>query len=1366
MKMINNPRGRTSQLLFGLSLVVAMLIFIPDPASATGTNYYVSDATGSDTNAGNSTSAPFKTIQKAASVAVAGDTVNVMAGTYRETVTPTNSGTATNPITFQKYNNDDVTISGLDVVSSTGWQVDSGNIYKHTSTASPLELENSQVFVDGQEMTLAQWPNKGSGRATWTSAGSSETPGNAWVTGATIPGGDDAWKGGVIYAAARQDWGFYSWKVTGYTASTHRVAYLDPGIAGSEYKWELPTDNYASSKGFVMVGARVALDAPTEFYPDKDTNTLYLYAPAGDSPANHNVEIKTRKWGFDLGASNYINIKGLKFFGDGIRTWDSHDSVIDGIVADYPAVSRIHYSTPADLEYPYADWQLSTDSGVVLGGIKGSNHFGKANTLENSIVSHASTTGAVALGGEGDKVVNNEISDVSMGVWANGSDFLISYNTISNTGMNAIHGLYHNTIIEHNDLSSMLLDGQTDDGATHTFAADLGNSVWRYNIIHDFSAGHLTAGLYADNATLNLGIYKNVIYNLGGPSQWGTLVNGLSENVEVDNNTFVNPGFAGFNSYGGAGYNNFGANNITTNSTFSTAMAGSSKSNNLENTDPLFVNQSTHDFHLQSTSPAIDAGMLIPGIADSYNGSAPDDGAYEYNGANWTAGRNFANPPPTTSTPGVWPRMNLVKNSSFEARLWGGAIQNLNWYDGWTISDSSVDVHKSLSSWDADTVNTRTSAILNQGDWISQTITGLSPNTTYDAGAYLRMETAGVGSASMTVENFGGPAVTPVTGNAGSMQHRILEFTTGPTSTSATIKVYKDNTTANAAYVDNVSLIDAGKPRGPIGHWTLDESSGTVAADSSGSSANATVSGTTSWVPGKSGNALNLGTTTSHADIGLHNVGSPSGVTLSMWVKTTSTASNSYLFGGWDEGPNVQFTMNNGAAGKINLYHPSFGRISSTTSVNDGSWHLVTWRYVKGGTFKIYIDGTEEASAAVGTINWDNWYWIIGAEGSTKASGINGSIDDVQVYDRALDPSEIQSLYSTTAPIAYWKLDESSGTVAADSSGNAANATVSGTTGWLTGHTGNALNLGSATSHADIGLHNVGSPSGVTLSMWLKTTSTASNSYLFGGWDEGPNVQFTLNTGATGKVNLYHSSFGRISSTTSVNDGTWHLVTWRYEKNGTFKIYIDGAEEASAAVGTINWDNWYWILGAEGSTKASGFNGSIDDVRLYKRALSPSEIQSLYSSPGNLAQTNFAQGKTAIQSSTYGAAAASRAVDGNTDGNYFAGSVTSTLQEANAWWSVDLGQTRAIGNIEVWNRTDGVPERLSDYWVFVSPVPFTANLTPAQRVTEGVATGFHQTTQAGSPTSIPVNLSGRYVMVQLSGTNYLSLAELKVLSAP
>ena len=123
-------------------------------------SWYVA-TTGSNSNAGTSLAAPFRTIQQAALVARPGDTVYICAGTYHETVTPANSGTSAAPITFEPYNNAQVVVDGADPI--TGWTLYNsgagGPIYVATMNWSYNQGDGDQVFVDGQMMNYARWPN-------------------------------------------------------------------------------------------------------------------------------------------------------------------------------------------------------------------------------------------------------------------------------------------------------------------------------------------------------------------------------------------------------------------------------------------------------------------------------------------------------------------------------------------------------------------------------------------------------------------------------------------------------------------------------------------------------------------------------------------------------------------------------------------------------------------------------------------------------------------------------------------------------------------------------------------------------------------------------------------------------------------------------------------------------------------------------------------------------------------------------------------------------------------------------------------------------------------------------------------------------
>ena len=144
-----------------------------------------------------------------------------------------------------------------------------------------------------------------------------------------------------------------------------------------------------------------------------------------------------------------------------------------------------------------------------------------------------------------------------------------------------------------------------------------------------------------------------------------------------------------------------------------------------------------------------------------------------------------------------------------------------------------------------------------------------------------------------------------------------------------------------------------------------------------------------------------------------------------------------------------------------------------------------------------------------------------------------------------------------------------------------------------------------------------------------------------------------------------------------------------------------------------------------------------------------------------LPSVNLALGRSATQSSD--GVSASAAVDGNGDGNYMHGSVSSTNRDPNAWWQVDLGESRSISSIRVWNRSDCCPSRLSHYWVFLSDTPFAPSDTPAALRARRDTWSNYQTDFPDPSITIDTHgARGRYVRVQLDGTDYLSIAEVEV----
>jgi len=142
---------------------------------------------------------------------------------------------------------------------------------------------------------------------------------------------------------------------------------------------------------------------------------------------------------------------------------------------------------------------------------------------------------------------------------------------------------------------------------------------------------------------------------------------------------------------------------------------------------------------------------------------------------------------------------------------------------------------------------------------------------------------------------------------------------------------------------------------------------------------------------------------------------------------------------------------------------------------------------------------------------------------------------------------------------------------------------------------------------------------------------------------------------------------------------------------------------------------------------------------------------------------NLALKQAADQSSISSGAVASRAVDGNTDGNFFSGSTTHTSGGLESWWQVDLGGQAVISNVNIFNRTDCCSERLVDFYVFVSETPFDNQSLSQILENDDISRVYHEGTLSSNSISLQLPSKGRYVRVQLAGAGVVSLAEVQVI---
>ena len=580
---------------------------------------------------------PFKTIQRAADIAGPGDTVLIHAGTYRETVVPQHAGEAGRPVTFQNYETDVVVVSGTEVVPAQAWQAGDRQMFR---AIVPLRLgTGNQLFVDGQMMSAAQFPNPSaevSHPAMLMAAAGSYTGEGAKAVGTlhheALTQAPDYWVGATLHVAVGKIW----------MAETATVTASGPGWVSFKFhegKYYRPT----AGNPFFLFGRLSELDAPGEWFYETAANTLHFRPPGNDSPAKQRVEFKVRPYAFDLRGKAQVVVRGMQLFAATVITdAASHHLDLDGLDVRHPS----HFST-------LVRWRTGlTDSGIILEGT--------ANVLRNSSIAFSAGNG-VSLLGVGNTVSNNVIHDVdySGGVGAGINTgggcrgAIISRNTIFRVGHRMIDvGKLQAGLVEYNDVWGGGIQ-VTDFGGIYAASTDGVGTRIAHNLVHDSDGASSGAprdnnskGIYLDNGGSNYVLDHNATWNVDVGLVINTRPGETSSNILVLNNTLGGTKV----SYGWANCKT--PQTVVANNIFRAAARpgiGADASHNLPpKTDPLFVPGSR--FELQAVSPARHAGVAHEPYTVGVDGQPPDLGAFPYGVTPWTAGSTLWKPASRTAT--------------------------------------------------------------------------------------------------------------------------------------------------------------------------------------------------------------------------------------------------------------------------------------------------------------------------------------------------------------------------------------------------------------------------------------------------------------------------------------------------------------------------------------------------------------------------------------------------------------------------------------------------------------------------------------------------------------------------------------------
>jgi hypothetical protein len=435
---------------------------------------------------------------------------------------------------------------------------------------------------------------------------------------------------------------------------------------------------------------------------------------------------------------------------------------------------------------------------------------------------------------------------------------------------------------------------------------------------------------------------------------------------------------------------------------------------------------------------------------------------------------------------------------------------------------------------------------------------------------------------------------------------------------------------------------------GMRGHWRLVETSGTTATDTTSTAQNGTYTGGVSLagsaavpysyaIPANFDGAAHYVTIANHADL------QPTGaLTIAAWVRGDA----------WGVGSDVDIILRKGEANPNN-YALSIadGRVELVLDTNDdagvqgsttlstGTWYHVaaTW---DGSNVRIYVNGVLDntPTARTGTIGTDTRAAYIG--GRAGADLFDGGLYDVRLYNRALSASEISTLHTQTGLIGHWKLIQTSGTTATDSSPNLNTGTYTGgvtlaSAGPYPGAGDKAASFDGVNDYVSTAndyLYDITGP--ITIGAWIKVNSftIASQTILAKG-----NATWRLQrNGSTNQLQFVCNGLTAttVNSTSNLNDGLWHHVMGTYNGN-TLAIYVDGVLEAStAATGVLATNNINVRIAENAETTGRYWNGAIHDARIYSVALSASQVAALYGLVGRW-ELNQTSGTSATDSTVF-----------------------------------------------------------------------------------------------------------------------------------
>ena len=287
---------------------------------------------------------------------------------------------------------------------------------------------------------------------------------------------------------------------------------------------------------------------------------------------------------------------------------------------------------------------------------------------------------------------------------------------------------------------------------------------------------------------------------------------------------------------------------------------------------------------------------------------------------------------------------------------------------------------------------------------------------------------------------------------------------------------------------------------------------------------------------------------------------------------------------------------------------PGVSNVTLNWAVSAGATtYNVKRSMISGGPYSTIGSSSASTYTDTSAVNGTTYYYVLSAMNAVGESSNSAEV--------SAKPGEF---------IAYWKFDETSGTTAADSSGNGNNAILQSGATWTTGKSNNAVSL-NGTGYVLFPAGFISTLDDFSISTWVYVNANGTWARVFDfGTGTGTYMFLTpASGGSTVRYAITISGNGaeqRINSGAVLSPGAWHhLAVTLLGTTGT--LYIDGVPAGSNTsmtlkpsrlgntaqnyIGRSQWPDPY-------------LNGLVDDFRIYRRALTAAEVSTLFSSGGGV----------------------------------------------------------------------------------------------------------------------------------------------------